>query len=512
MSTPHIAASIPPLNRTSHNRRLYLWHCILIALVCLPVLLLRLETYPALWFDEGYKLNAVRTLVERGFYGTHTAGGDVPFDPGTSAGPLDTGANAFSASLFGVGISQARLVSVGFTLIAVYSLYAIAVYLWGTQAGLVSLLFLLAFPTLSDTGFLLIGRQILSEPVQLGSMALGLALYFHAIERRSIPENLLAGFIIGLGLLSKLQVAIGLVPALFLIAVIRAWWERGGWRGWALHLAPVTMALAVIVGWNLIGTLATPPDIRQQNSALLMDAIRSNLITDLFGRALTQASALVDTFMLLGVGGAVYRLYRAHRPSTALGNRQWAELTLVLFVLLTALWHAGLSVGWPRYAYAGLVIGVLLIGRTVWGAYQRFAFWERGYRWALAGLVILGMGSNLLPLFRTPLSTDAQDTAAYITANIPPDALIETWEWEVDALSGHWQTHHPPQQNLFKAIRQFALDQPFALEYDALQYDPDYLIAGRMSDWTGIYTPVLGGGTFREVAAFGIYRVYERQR
>ncbi len=243
-----------------------------------------------------------------------------------------------------------------------------------------------------------------------------------------------------------------------------------------------------------------------------MDAIRSNLITDLFGRALTQASALVDTFMLLGAGGAVYRLYRALRPSASLNNRHWAELTLVLFVFLTALWHAGLSVGWPRYAYAGLVIGVLLIGRTVWGAYQRFPLWERSYRWALAGLVTLGLVSNLVPLFRTPISTDAQDTAAYIVANIPPDALIETWEWEVDALSGHGQTHHPQQQNLFKAIRQFALDQPFALDYDALLYDPDYLITGRMSDWTGIYASALDAGTFREIAAFGIYRVYERQR
>ncbi len=228
--------------------RRHIGQIILIALICLPVLLLRLEAYPAVWFDEGYRLNAIRTLVERGFYGTHTAAGDVPFDPGMSSGPLDTGANALSARLFGVGIAQGRIVSVGFTLIAAYSLYAIGVYLWGAQAGLFTLLFVLAFPSISDTGFLLIGRQILSEPVQLSSMALGLALYFHAIERRSSSENLLAGFILGLGLLTKLQVAIGLVPAVFLIAVIRAWRERSGWRGWALHLTPVMTALAVIVG------------------------------------------------------------------------------------------------------------------------------------------------------------------------------------------------------------------------------------------------------------------------
>ena len=52
----------------------------------------------------------------------------------------------------------------------------------------------------SDTGFLLIGRQILSEPVQLSSMALGLALYLHALERRSLPRNALAGFILGAGI------------------------------------------------------------------------------------------------------------------------------------------------------------------------------------------------------------------------------------------------------------------------------------------------------------------------
>lgn len=500
------------------SERLPLWHWLCLALVCVPVLLFRLDTYPALWFDEGYKLNAVRTLAERSVYGTYTVSGFIPFDPGTSSGPLDTGAMAISARLFGMGIVQTRLVSVLFTLVTVYSLYAIAVYLWGKQAALFSLLFLAAFPIISDTGFLHVGRQVLSEPTQLATMVFGFYLAFRAIESRSFWRSLMAGIIMGTGILTKTQVAIGLVPALVAVGVIRGWFEKHDRRGWAILLAPATGIVLVYVSWSLFAAASTPPEIRTQNSALLMDAVRSNLLTDMFGSGINSAAALVNTFILLGAGSAFYRVMRARsqrfgqtaRPAALLTDRQWAEITLAGFALFLSIWHVWLSIGWPRYAYAGLVIALFLLGRTLWGAYQRFSFWERGYRTAIILLALMALASNLLPILREPPATDVQDAAAYIAQNIPSDAVIETWEWELDALSGHWQMHHPPQQYLFLAIRQFARDLPFALGYNPLAGDPDYIVLGRMSDWTNLYSDTVIRQHFTPVASFGIYRIYRR--
>src|SRR5690606_28659925 len=106
-------------------------------LICsFALMVLALDTYPRIWFDEGYKANAAYTMAERHVYGTYTADGFIPFDPCISGGPVAVLAAAISFVLSGVGVAPARLTSGCFTLIAVFSLYQIAVYLYGTRAGL----------------------------------------------------------------------------------------------------------------------------------------------------------------------------------------------------------------------------------------------------------------------------------------------------------------------------------------------------------------------------------------
>ena len=61
-------------------------------------------------------------------------------------------------------------------------------------------------------------------------------------------------------------------------------------------------------------------------------------------------------------------------------------------------------------------------------------------------------------------------------------------------------------------IRQFSHEKSsFNLDYDPLQADPDYLVTGTMSDWTGIYPPEILERDFTLVVAFGNYRLYRRQ-
>lgn len=92
--------------------------CLLLLAVSLPALILRLGTYPATWFDEGYFTHVARSLAKRGIYGTYTTSADVPFDLTISTGPPTIVPVALSFALFGEGLHQARIVIVLYTLLA----------------------------------------------------------------------------------------------------------------------------------------------------------------------------------------------------------------------------------------------------------------------------------------------------------------------------------------------------------------------------------------------------------
>ena len=111
--------------------------------ICIPILFTNLETFPAPWFDEGVRTNLVRTLAEQGDYATYTVDGYRMFDDSVTTGPLEALADAVSFKLFGSGIVQARWVTVLFTLLAVLSLYGLAVFIYGRVGGLFSILFCL---------------------------------------------------------------------------------------------------------------------------------------------------------------------------------------------------------------------------------------------------------------------------------------------------------------------------------------------------------------------------------
>jgi 4-amino-4-deoxy-L-arabinose transferase-like glycosyltransferase len=493
--------------RLSDRTRTLLAPLFLLALA-LPLLLFRLGTFPAIWFDEGYKLNAARVLAERGMYASYTVNGYIPFDPGISSGPLDVTAVALSLKLFGLNVVAARLPSVIFSLIAVLGLYAIATFIYGQRAGFIAALVALAAPPLGDINLLILGRQTLGEPAALALMLVGLWLWFKSWEKESWRNAVLAGIIMGVGMLSKNQIAIPLVPALFLIGAAR-WWK---YRTNPVKVfMPLALVLAIFVLWMGIGALSTPPEIRAENSALTMDAIRSNLITDLFGRNLNGAAKVIVGLMALAVGLGAWTLRRNWKGTPA----DWALATITVFIAVYVVWFALLSVNWPRYAYAGLVVAMLPLGKAFWDICiwlgRRVPFLrENTFTAAAALLTVLAVASNLYPALRQG-DDSAQRMADYISAHVPPDAVVETWEWQLDGLGTHWQYHHPAQRYLFLAIRQQAHKQPFNLEYDLLQANPDYLVTGPFSGGTLIYDNAAVGANFRSLAKFGPYEIFQRK-
>lgn len=492
---------------------------LLLIVMSVPLLTLRLAVYPPVWFDEGWSMNAARTLMEDGIYGTYTAAGHIPFDPGVTSGPTVIIPIALSFKLLGMGVVQARLIIVLFTLLGILGLHAIAAYVYGRTRALFVMMILLAMPAIHDVCLLSLGRQVLGETPSLALIALGFWLWFRSWDTERWSLCLLAGFALGLGLVSKMQVGFALLPALVLIAVGRVL----GNRSQAVKLfAPTVVMLLVGSAWMLFGRLGTPSHIRHENAIMLLEAIRTHLLTGLFGRNLDTSAFAILIVIGTGVMASVWRLLGRLLGARRAANADWAEATVALFALCTALWFALLSVGWPRYAYVGLVMGQLLVGRLGWDVFALVRQWI-GSRWpalgslaytgVIVGLALVAILMNVYPVLRFEHDYRAQQMADYIGTELPRDAVIESWSWELDALGPHREYHHPHSRYLFVAIRQMSHEQrPFDLDYDVLQADPDYLVRGPFDDWTRIYKSELVERDFAEMAEIGTYRLYERIR
>lgn len=482
------------------------WLALLILVVTALTLFFKLEAYPRLWFDEGYKLNAAFTVAQDGLYGTYTVNGYVPFDPGTSGGPADILPTALALKLFGNSIFAARLTSVLYTLLAAFSFYQIGRYLWGEVIALFCVLLIIAVPPVDQVSFILMGRQSLSEAATLSLSVLGIWVLIYAWRAHSLSWSILSGLLMGLGILSKTQLGIGLIPALFVVGVLRWRSER---KNAPLWLSPSLTIVAVFILWSMISRVLTPSAIQQENSTLLLDAIKTNIFTTLFGSNLDARAFLVIAITLLGVVTSLWRITR----SKSFTDKQWIELILALFALFMIVWFAVFSVGWVRYAYGGLVVGLFLAGRFIVDILVRL-FGRRGNLKLYAILVMAGLalGINIYAANTDAVEPNVQNAAQYISTSIPRDAIIETWEWELDMLSSHRQYHHPPQALLFEAIRQSSRHEPFQLTYNGLASNPDYLIVGTFAAWTGIYKDILSPDNFIEVATYGAYHIYKRVR
>lgn len=126
---------------------------------------------------------------------------------------------------------------------------------------------------------------------------------------------------------------------------------------------------------------------------------------------------------------------------------------------------------------------------------------------------MLGIGAyiNLLPVIISPPENWAQHMGSHIGQTVPRESIIESWEWEVDVLSQHWEFHHPSHSELIEVTRQiFIDDEDPQISYNVLQADPDYLLRGPMSDWIGIYDDQTVDREFTLLESYGPYKLFQR--
>jgi hypothetical protein len=497
------------------NLNNHMYNLLLLMLISIPALTIRLEAYPKVWFDEGYKLNAAYTLATEHVYGTQSVEGLHPFDPLISTGPADIVPIALSFALFGAGVLQARLVIVLYAILALVSLYFIAEYLYGPVRALIFSLVVLAAPSIQGINFAMLGRQVLGEIPALAFILLGLWMAFISWETRKVRFSVISGFAMGLGLLSKNQVAFALLPAISLLIAVAA--VRYRQLFWLLSIS-LSLILSVQLGWAILGYMYTPEIIREENYLLLRESVQIHVLTGLFGSTLTTQGIFITLFMVFGAMAAAFRLW-FFNPNKG-SNKSLAEAMLVIFVFFSAIWYALFSIGWPRYTFFGMVFAWLFVGQFTWEVIKftstKIATLNANNRKmamtsGVVSLSVLALFTSIYPISQAAGGNSLREVGEYIRENIDDQDLIETWEYELVSTSGHVMIHHPHQRYILQAIRQyFHEQQSFDLKYNLMIARPQYLITGPFSDWTSIYDPLTISEYFEEVSTIGPYRVYQR--
>lgn len=471
--------------------------------------------YPATWFDEGLVLQGAINLVRFGQYAMRSAEGFRLLDqPLIANGPGVVLPISGAFALLGIGLLQARLVVAVYTALAAAAFFAVAKRLFGgPTAAWVSLSLLLAVP---QEGFLFFGRQVLGNVPALFYFLMGYLLWLNALEKGKTAPAIGAGLLFGLAAVTKNQYGLLLLALPIAWLADRLFYKRMETKTVALVFATAVACLGAwyILQWALVGWEDFGKHLRAVSS--------SSRVT-------------VFAFRPMRIRGSLWYLFRSGWPLFALpGLAQglWAcwkrdpsnrrQLLILAFVLVWLGWYVFASVGWHRYAFEVYAMGALLTGRFVVDAVsflqtvstrssERSRVLLRRAALLLVSAIIIGgvvgLALHVRCIFAAP-DTSAHEFARRLQTHVPPDAVIESWEWQIDALAP-LTYHHPTNDWVDKMTAALQFGDELESSYDPFVHQPAYLIDGPFSKWTGLYAQHLADGCCALLFSVGPYDLYQ---
>lgn len=480
----------------------------------------KIGAYPLLWYDEGSRMNLGRTFAETGLYATYSTEGYQPFNAWVIANPLDVLFTAGTMVMFGKSAALVRLAIVPFSLVNMILIAWLSIRLFGHKSGWVAALTVFAAPPLMGSGFLLIGRQNLGDNSSLTMLIISLIFWFHAWDTRRMIWAWVGGIVLGIGLISNFQLMVWVFPATILIWLGRWLQNRNRSRG---EGAFVLSALLVIILWYGTIFLLMTESARELNISTLIDSIYQQLFNGLGGKIVTRTSVLIFMTMVIISLVTIMDLFQIPWKQWLSNSYHWKLATLGVSVLLCAFWYFFFSIGWPRYAYAGWIFTLMLLG---WFGFRVGTWVVKGISHnnqkimnvipgvMVAGLIVLIGLVYGIPLFKANGPIAAEQMAGYINNHIPSDAVIETTEMELFGISDHWEFHYPSYEYILYATKQIFYERKSPqVPYNAVENDPDFLITGPLSYWIGLYmNSDLLETEFRKVTEFPPYQIFERIR
>lgn len=484
------------------------WYRAALAALAVLVLMLafvNLPYAPRTWFDEGSHLHVPKTLVQHGVYADISSEGFRYYGPTVGVGPTVMLPIALSFELFKPGLLQGRVVIVAYLLVALTAGFVLARRLHGAWAALLTLLLLLASRTLRFEGMVEYGRQVVGEVPGIAFLFLGCLAWIWALEGgHGWRRAALAGLSFGLALVTKNQFVLIVPPALALAALLDWRYYRAG--NWWLRTLPLAIACGCFGLWTLVQLQFLGPGSFSANLAQTRQAAGGAIFVFDREATLRAAKYLLQPYGGLLLPGLAYGLWRCRQRSAV----ALAELPAVLIPALWICWYL-VSLGWPRYAFPAVAFGALLVARML---VDVVAGLRRRHQPMLAAVVaVYAAAAILVPLALTARlvatpDNSAQRIAAYLEANVPHEAVVETWEPELGVLTDH-RYHYPPIELLDTAVRDTWLDGP-TLAYDGLDQRPPFVVVGPFGAWVGIYPQATLDRDYLRAFTAGPYTLYRR--
>ncbi len=486
-----------------------------VAFAAIVLLNLNLTAAPEPWFDEGVHVSAAATLAKIGNYALPDATGLKVLDPGIQVGPTVILPVALSFKLFGQGFWQARGIIVLYGFLALTAYLLVARKVAGKETGLLALVILLAGNGVESSSFILLSRQVVGEVPALGFLLLGMWCWFKAMEipgkgrlSRSKLLYLAAGLCFGLSIVTKLQVLLIFVPAWGLLFLAdRFYYRQASWKAFIL---PGLIAVLSYGFWYGLQTLLADPETARQNAEFLRQSF-TNRIIGFNPTHIREALGGLwrNGFVLWGLPGLVYGVYLTlQRDRLSL-----FRAGLVLFSGMWLVWFVVFSAGWPRYSFIGLALlpiwtaklvldfttGKLLPNRSKWQVVLVGII--------LSGWLVFGAKSTLSDIFNPP-PTYLTEFATYLKENVPQDAVVANWEWELDLVAPQ-NFLHPTTFTLNEFIGAKSDNRPFTYRYSPGSITPEYVVDGLFSNWSMLYLPYLQehGEKVVQIGPYTLYKV-----
>jgi hypothetical protein len=508
---------------------------IAIAVVLTVLAFYNLSNYPTPWFDEGVHMHVPQTLVRYGVYADRSSDGFRYFGPTLGVGPTVMLPIAAVYRVFGIGLTQARVVMALYLLLALYLAYRLAKTLDGGWFAAAALALLVTSPALA---FLETGRQVLGEVPGFAFLVGGLLVWFAdwrgsrlastslsgwlSANTGSWTKLTLAGLLFGAAAVTKYQNLIALAPMIVMAAAADLLYYRR--LGLKVFLWPALVLGGLFGAWQLILIVYLGPQTAAENFAALREATAGAAAA--FSRdAMVRAVRELTSFRAYGATlplALAYGLLCA-RPRTEAGQR-WAAIFLLAAINIA--WYVLASIGWPRYAFTGLAFASFLLGKFFIDLFLNLAAaarntagrdqWitSRSLQGAVAAWLLLIVGASAAATIRpivAPPENHPAAISAYLNRAIPETAVVETWEQELGALTPH-NYHYPPSRLLNVAVRHIWLGGPPPAEvYQPLTSDrPPYVVVGAFAKWVALYPPDVLEREYTRDAVVGPYEVYRR--
>lgn len=488
------------------------------AALLLIALTINLESTPPLWWDEGWTISVARNWVELGHYGRLLDGQLAP--RGLEAGFPVTASIALSFRLFGIGMVQARLVAVMFTLAAFALLYELTRRFYNRSIAIATMLVLIFMNGHAGVNPLIAGRQVLAEIPTLAFLLAGY-LCFILAEQRLFLFMPAAICFWSLALFAKLQAQPFWAAALLLglgLAFVRRQWRSAKMFGaafvgsLALYLCGQALFLRLVPSSSVSG---------------LTQAVALMLL--LRGRLIVLAETLL--FGIPTLLGLCWGLWSFLKSKDRIHTH--TDLVRFSFLVLAGSWFAWyetLSIGWPRYMFPPAFLGSVFVAGMIdhWTNHFNLAYtveqtastlkkrWRRENLSALAATVLIVMClEETFTILHTAYviepDSSIKDALHFLNTMTPHNALVETYESELFFLLDR-RYHYPPDQVHVDLIRRNSLGERVKIDYDPLAANPDYLVVGAQSKFWHFYDPYLESGAFRLLRTYSRYEIFERVR